>query len=51
MKEYPNNATLAEDEYVKPQIEIMEIENEGILAASGVGTSGNPSYWRDGGEW
>jgi len=29
------NAVLASEEYVEPEIEIIEIDNEGILAASG----------------
>ena len=29
------NVALASEEYVKPEIEIIEIDNEGILAASG----------------
>jgi len=32
--EYTKNIALTEEEYVKPQIEIIEVENEGILAAS-----------------
>jgi hypothetical protein len=37
---------LTSEEYVKPQIEIIEIDNEGILAASI-----NPGGFGDGGEW
>ena len=39
--EYTKNIALTEEEYVKPRIEIIEVENEGILAASsGFGSSG-----------
>jgi hypothetical protein len=32
--EYIENVALIEEEYVKPRIEIIDIESEGILAAS-----------------
>ena len=37
---------LTAEEYVKPQIEAIEIDNEGILAASGDGGG-----FSDGGGW
>ena len=33
-------ASLAKEEYVKPQIEIIAIDNEGILASSEPGNAG-----------
>ena len=38
---------LTTEEYVKPQIEVIEIDNEGILAAS----SGDAGGFNDGGGW
>ena len=35
--EYTKNIALTEEEYVKPQIEIIEVENEGVLASSATG--------------
>ena len=32
--EYIENVVLTEKEYVKPQIEVIDVESEGILAAS-----------------
>jgi len=47
--EYTKNIALTEEEYVKPQIEVIEIENEGILAASsdagGFGDGGGYDGW------
>ena len=33
---YIENGVLTEEEYVKPRIEVIEVESEGILAASTV---------------
>ena len=35
--EFTKNIVLTEEEYVKPQIEIIEVENEGVLASSAAG--------------
>jgi len=46
--EYVENVVLTEKEYVKPRIEVIEIENEeGILASSagGFGNGGDYSEW------
>ena len=40
MSTYIQNIALTEEEYVKPQIEVIDIENEGILASS-AGSFGN----------
>jgi hypothetical protein len=46
---YIRDVVLTEDEYVKPQIEVIDVESEGILAASSdVGSFGDGGSY---GEW
>ena len=43
-----NNTAVTEQKYVKPQIDVIEIENEGILAASSGSMDDGGGYWAPG---